>query len=200
MLTLLPCIHIRIPRAIPHSSVQSTMAPSELFQATASPRFLAEHLQPPVLVSVPAGSGKLVGRSLGAHRQRASRNSLQSGVSVRVSSDSDEVIAGRGVSQDTSNKVLMPESLQKTKHVSNHVLYTPMAEMRRNYETVLSWLQPVSSHSAPSDLPQRSRQVGPAPGSSGLPRAPFREFADELLADIDVREYQLSSEEKALAC
>ena len=68
-----------------------------------------------------------------------------------------------------------------------------MAKMRRNYETVLSWLQPVSSQAATGDLPQRSRQVGPALGSSGLPRAPYRE-----LADIDVRGYQLSSEEKAL--
>ena len=138
MLTLLACIHIRIPRAIPHSSVQSTMAPSELFQATALPRDLAKSLQPPVSVSVPAGSGKLVGRSLWAHRQRASRNSLQSGVSVRVSSDSNKVIVRRGISQDTSNKVLMPESPQKTKHTCNHVLYTPMAEMRCNYKTVLS--------------------------------------------------------------
>ena len=123
---------------------------------------------------------------------------MQSGVSIRVSSDSDEMIARHRVSQDTSNKVLMPESPQKTKHACNHVLYTPMAEMRRNYETVLSWLRPVSSQAATGDLPQRSRQVGPAPGSSGLPRAPYRDFADELLADIDVRGYQLSSEEKAL--
>ena len=66
MLTLLACIHIRIPRAIPHSSVWSTMAPSELFQVTALPLGLAESLQPPVSVSVPSGSGKLVGRSLWA--------------------------------------------------------------------------------------------------------------------------------------
>ena len=140
MLTLVACKHIRIPRAISHSSVQSTMAPNELFRPTALPLGLAGSLQPPVSVSVPAGSGKLVGRSLWAQRRRASRNSLQSGVSVRVSSDSDGMIARCGVSQDTSNKVLMPESPQKTKHACNHVLYTPMAEMRCNYETVLSWL------------------------------------------------------------
>ena len=174
------------------------MAPSELFQATASPRDFAESLQPPVSVSVPAGSGKLVGRSLWAHQQRASRSSLQSGVSDYISSESDELIARHEISQDTSNNVLMPESPQETKHACNHVLYTPPAELRRNYKTELSMLQPVSSQAATGDLPQRSRQVGPALGSLGLPRALYREFADELLADINVRGYRLSQEGKAL--
>ena len=66
MLTLPARIYFRIPRAIPHSSVRPTMAPNELFQATALPLGLAESLQPPVSVSVPAGSGKLVDRSLWA--------------------------------------------------------------------------------------------------------------------------------------
>ena len=123
---------------------------------------------------------------------------MQSGVSGYISSESDKLIARREISQDTSNRVLMPESPQETNHSCNHVLYTPPAELRRNYETVLSLLQPVSSQAATGDLPQRSRQVGLSPGTSGLPRAPYREFADELLADIDVRGYQLSSEEKAL--
>ena len=65
MLTLPACIHIKIPRAIPHSSVQPTMAPSTLFQTTDSPRNLTGPLQSPVSENVPADSGKLVGRRLG---------------------------------------------------------------------------------------------------------------------------------------
>ena len=106
----------------------------------ALPLGLAGSLQPPVSVSVPAESGKLVGRSLWAQRRRASRNSLQSGMSVRVSVDSDKMMARCVVPHNTSNKILMSKSPQKTKHVCSHVLYTPMAELRRNYETVLSWL------------------------------------------------------------
>ena len=142
MSTLLACIHIRIPRAIPHSSVQPTMAPSTLFQTSTSPRSLTEPLQSPVSENVPAGSGKLVGRSLWAHqqRERASRSFLQSGVSDYVSSDSDDLITRRWFSQNTSSNVLMPESPQETNHSCNQVLYIPPAELRRNYEIVLSML------------------------------------------------------------
>ena len=123
---------------------------------------------------------------------------MQSGVSDYISSESDKLIARREISQDTSNNVLMPESPQETKHTCNHVLYTPPAELRRNYETVLSMLRPVSSQAATGDLPQRSRQGGPTPGSSRRPRAPYRDFVDELLADINVRGYRLFPEGKAL--
>ena len=39
---------------------------------------------------------------------------------------------------------------------------------------------------------------GPATGPSRLPGAPYKDFVDELLADIDVRGYQLSPEREAL--
>ena len=123
---------------------------------------------------------------------------MQSGVSDYVSSDSDDLITRPGFPQDTSNNFLMPESPQEAKHTCNHVLYTSPGELRHNYETVLSMLRPVSSQAATGDLPQRSRQGGPAPGSSRLPGTPYRDFVDELLADIDVRGYRLSSEGKAL--
>ena len=38
---------------------------------------------------------------------------------------------------------------------------------------------------------------GPATGPSRLPGAPYKDFVDELLADIDVRGYQLSPEREA---
>ena len=53
------------------------------------------------------------------------------------------------------------------------------------------------SQTATGDLPQRSRTGGPATGSSRLPGAPYKDFVDELLADIDVRGYRLSPEREA---
>ena len=37
---------------------------------------------------------------------------------------------------------------------------------------------------------------GPATGPSLLPGAPYKDFVDELLADIDVRGYRLSLEQR----
>ena len=84
----------------------------------------------------------------------------------------------------------MSKAPQKTKHVCNHVLYTPIAELRHNYETVLLWLQPVAIQAGTGNIQQRSRQVRPAPESSGLSCTPYRvssAFVDELLAGINVR-------------
>ena len=170
----------------------------------ALPLGLVGPLQPHVSASVPAESGKVVGRSLWAQRRRASRNSLQSGVSVRVSVESDRVVEGRAVPSNASNRILMSKTPQKTKNMCNYVLYTPVAELKHNYETVLSWLQTVSIQAATGNIEQRSRQVAPAPGSSGLPRARYRvssAFIDELLAGINARaleRHQPSSEVKAL--
>ena len=165
------------------------MAPSTLFQTSTSPRNLAEPLQSSMSENVPAGSGKLVGRSLWAHRQReaASRRSLQSGVSDSAPSDSDDIITRCEFSLDTYSNVLRPKFPQETRHISNHVLYTPPAELRWNYETLLSMIRPAPSQTTTGDLPQRSRMGGPATGPSRLPGAPYKDFVDELLADIDVR-------------
>ena len=178
MLTLPACIHIRIPRAIPHSSVQPTMARSKSFQPSASSRSLTESLQPSVSQNVPTDSGKLIGRSLWAHQQReeASRRSLQSEASGCDSSNSNDLLC---------------------RHLHDNVLYTPPAELRRNYETLLSMIQSGPSQTTTRDLPQRSRMGGPATGPSRLPGAPYKDFVDELLADIDVRGYQLSPEREA---
>ena len=53
------------------------------------PLGLVGPIQPHVSASVPVESGKVVGRRLWAQRLIASRNSLQSGVSVRVLVESD---------------------------------------------------------------------------------------------------------------
>ena len=111
-------------------------------------------------------------------------------MSVCVSVESDKVIEGPVAPSNANHRLLMSKAPQKTKHVCNYVLYTPMAELRRNYETVLSWLQPVTVQVGTGNIQQRSRQVRPAPGSSGLPSAPYRvssAFVDELLAGINVR-------------
>ena len=175
------------------------MAPCTLFQTSTSPRSLTEPLQSSVSENVPTGSSKLVGRSLWAHRQReeASRRFLQSGVSDYVSSDLNDLITRHGFSQDTSSNVLIPESPQEARHLSNHVLYTPPAKLRRNYETLLSMIRPGPNQTARGDLPQRDRTGGPATGSSRLPGVPYKDFVDGLLADIDDRGYPLSPEREA---
>ena len=67
---------------------------------------------------------------------------MQSGVPANVPVESDKVIR-RCVTPNKANKRLrVSKSPKNTKHMCNHVLYTPMAEVRRNYETMLSWLQP----------------------------------------------------------
>ena len=160
MLTLLACIHIRIPRAISHSSEYNLqwlpMNCSRILWNTtgglicpkrcssqrsvplpALPLGLVGPLQPHVSASVPTEFGKVVGRSLWIQRRRASQNSLQSGGSARVSVASDKMITGRVVPSNTSNRILMSKAPQKTQHLCNHVLYSPMAKVRPNYETVL---------------------------------------------------------------
>ena len=101
------------------------MLKSKKLPLPALPLGLVGPLQPHVSASVPAESGKVVGRSLWAQRCRASRNFLQSGVSVRVSVESDNMIAGCVVPSNASNRILMSKAPQKTQHVCDHVLYTP---------------------------------------------------------------------------
>ena len=69
----------------------------------------------------------------------------------------------------------------------NHALYTPMAELRRNYETVLSWLQPVVIKASRGNIRQKSMQSRSAPESSELPSTRYRvpsDFVDELLDSL----------------
>ena len=199
MLTLPAHIHIRIPRAIPHSSVRPTMARSALFQSSASSQSLTESLQPPVSENVPTDSGKLIGRSLWAHQQRkeTSRRSLKSGASGYDSSDSNDLITRHRFLKDTRTNVQITGFLQETRHIFDHVRYTPPAELRRNYETLLSMIQSGPSQTTTRDLPQRSKMGEPTTGPSRLPGAPYKDFVDELLADIDVRGYRLSPEQEA---
>ena len=87
-------IHIRHPRAITHSALRPTMARSESSQPSASSRNLIEPSHSSVPNNIPVNSGRLIGRSLWAHRQReeASRRSLHSEASSHDSSDLDDLV------------------------------------------------------------------------------------------------------------
>ena len=122
--------------------------------------------------NIPVGSGRLIGHSLWAHRQReeASRGSLHSEASSYDSSDSDDLV---------------------TRHLRDHVQYTPPAELRRNYETLLLMIQSGPSQTTMRDPPQRSMMGEPAPGPSRLPEASYKDPVHELLDDLDVRREDL---------
>ena len=78
---------------------------------------------------------------------------------------------------------------KNTQHKCNHALYTPMAEVRQNYETLLSWLKPVAIKASRGDIGQTSGQGRSAPGPSGLPTARYTvssEFIDELLDELTI--------------
>ena len=78
----------------------------------------------------------------------------------------------------------MSRTPKNTKHVCNHVLYTPMAELRCNYETVLSWLQPAAIKASRGNICQKSKQSRSALETSELPSTRYRvpsDFSDELL-------------------
>ena len=65
---------------------------------------------------------------------------MQSGVPANVPVESGKVIRRCVASSKANNRLWMSKKPKNTKHVCNHVLYTPMAELRCNYETVLLWL------------------------------------------------------------
>ena len=59
-----------------------------------------------------------------------------------------------------------------------------MAELRHNYETVLSWLQPVDVKASSGEIHKESVQNSFAPDSSELPSTKYRVpsgFVDEML-------------------
>ena len=68
---------------------------------------------------------------------------VQPGVPANVPVKSGKVIRRRVAPSKANDRLRMSRTPKNTKHVCNHVLYTPMAELRCNYETMLLWLQPV---------------------------------------------------------
>ena len=97
---------------------------------------------------------------------------------------SGKVIRRRVAPSKANNRLRMSKKPKNTEHMCNHVLYTPMAELRRNYETVLSWLQPAAIKASRGNICQKSRQSRSAPESSELPSTRYRvpsDFVDELL-------------------
>ena len=72
------------------------------------------------------------------------RRPMQSGMPANVPVKSGKVIGRRVSPSKANNRLQVSKKPRNTKHKCNHVLYTPMAEVRRNYETVLSWLRPAA--------------------------------------------------------
>ena len=68
----------------------------------------------------------------------------------------------------------MSRKPKNTKNMCNHALYTPMAELRRNYEMVLSWLQPVVVKASSGEIRKKSMQNSFAPDLSELPNTKYR--------------------------
>ena len=113
-----------------------------------------------------------------------SRRPVQSGTPANVPVESGRVIRKCVSPSKANNRLWVSKKPKNTKHKCNHVLYTPMAEVRQNYETVLSWLQPAVIKASRGNICQTSRQSRSAPESSGLPSTQYRvpsEFVDELL-------------------
>ena len=62
-----------------------------------------------------------------------------------------------------------------------------MAEMRRNYETVLSWLRPSGINKSQGDILPKKKQSNQIPDLSDLPATRYRVtsgFVDELLDSL----------------
>ena len=105
-------------------------------------------------------------------------------MSTNVPIKSVKVIRRRVVPHGANKRLHMSRNHKDTQHMCNHALYTPMAELRRNYETVLSWLQPVVVKASKGDIRQKNRQNSSAPDPSELPSTRYRVpsgFVDELL-------------------
>ena len=112
---------------------------------------------------------------------------VQSGVPAKAPVESGKVIRRHVAPSKANNRLQMSKKPKNTKHMCNHVLYTPMAELRRNYETVLSWLQLAVIKASRGNIRQKSRQSSSAPESSELPSTRYRVpsgFVDELLDSL----------------
>ena len=109
---------------------------------------------------------------------------MQPGVPANVSVESGKVIRRHVASSKANNRLRMSKKPKNTKHMCNHVHYTPMAELRHHYETVLSWLQPAVIKASRGNIRQKSRQSRSAPESSELPSTRYYDFVDELLDSL----------------
>ena len=135
--------------------------------------------------NVPVKSSKVMRRPVAPGE--ASNRPVQPGVSANVPVESNKVTRRCVAPSKTNNRLQVSRTPKNTKHVCNHVLYTPMAELRRNYEMVLSWLQPAAIKESKGNIHQESRQSRSAPGSSELPSTRYRvpsDFVDELLDSL----------------
>ena len=115
----------------------------------------------------------------------------QSGMPVTVPVESGRVRRRRVFSSKAPIKPKVSSRPQTTRPKNNHALYTPMAEVRENYETLLSLLKPVAIKADRGDISQTSGQSRSAPKPSGLPTARYTvspESIDELLDEILIRD------------
>ena len=109
---------------------------------------------------------------------------LHPGVSTDVPVESVKVMRGHGVSSRASKKLRVSRKPKNTKNVCNHALYTPMAKLRLNYETVLSWLQPVIVKVHSDVIHKEGVQDSFVPDLSELPNTKYQVpsgFVDKLL-------------------
>ena len=109
---------------------------------------------------------------------------MHPGVLADALMESGKVTKGCVSPSKANNRLRMFRTPKNTKHVCNHVLYTPMAGLRRNYETVLSWLQLAAIKASKGNICLESGQSMYAPESSELPSTWYRvsfDFVDELL-------------------
>ena len=97
------------------------------------------------------------------------------------------------VSSRVSNKRRV---CRKPKNMYYHFCYTPMAELRCNYKTLLSWLKPVVPKACSDEICKKSVLNSSAPDLSGLPRTRYRvpsSFIDKILDSLDMRDGALES-------
>ena len=76
---------------------------------------------------------------------------------------------------------------EKPRNTCDQVLATPLAEVRQNYETVLSWLRPSGINTSQGNIRPKKKQSSPILDLSDLPATRYRVtsgFVDELLDSL----------------
>ena len=93
-----------------------------------------------------------------------------------------KVMRRRVVSSRVSKKCQVS---RKPKNMYYHVGYTPMVELRCNYETLLSWLKPVVPEADSGEICENSVQDSPSPDMSIQQSVKYRVPSGSIIGMLD---------------
>ena len=126
--------------------------------------------------------------------------SMQAGEPARAPVGSGKVIKRHVAPSKANNRLRLSKKPKNFKLMSDHVLDTPMAKLRRNYEVVLSRLQPAVKARRDTICPE-GKHNSSLPEPSKLPRTQSRvppSFVDELLDSVVISDVVLKRYQPAL--